>query len=63
MIEPSEETPTQFLIWRAPKKSLIDCLDVITRGSLITELRTDMHSTQEIMDVSHEAQKLGVFMG
>jgi hypothetical protein len=27
------------------------------------ELQTDMHPTQEIMDVSHEARKLGVFMG
>jgi hypothetical protein len=29
----------------------------------MTELRTDMHLTQEIMDVGFEAQKLGVFMG
>jgi hypothetical protein len=29
----------------------------------MTELRTDMHPTQEITDVSLEAQKLGVFMG
>jgi hypothetical protein len=29
----------------------------------MTELRTDMHLTQEIMDVGHEAQKLGVFKG
>ena len=63
MIEPSGETPTQFLIRRAPKESQIDRLDVITRGSLMTELRTDMHPTQEIMDVGHEARKLGVFMG
>jgi hypothetical protein len=27
------------------------------------ELQTDMHPTQEITDVGHEAQKLGVFMG
>ena len=65
MIEPSGETPTQFQfpIRRAPKESRIDHLDVITRGSLMTELRTDMHPTQEIMDVNHEARKLGVFMG
>jgi hypothetical protein len=29
----------------------------------MTELRTDMHPTQEITDVGHKAQKLGVFMG
>jgi hypothetical protein len=29
----------------------------------MTELRTDMHPTQEITDVGHEAQKLGVFYG
>jgi hypothetical protein len=27
------------------------------------ELQTYMHPTQEIMDVGHEARKLGVFMG
>jgi hypothetical protein len=27
------------------------------------ELWTDMHPTQEIMDVGQEARKLGVFMG
>jgi hypothetical protein len=27
------------------------------------ELQTDMHPTQEITDVGHEARKLGVFMG
>jgi hypothetical protein len=27
------------------------------------ELQTDMHLTQEIMDVGHEARNLGVFMG
>jgi hypothetical protein len=62
LIEPSGETPTQFPIRCAPKESRKG-LDVITRGSLMTELRTDMHPTQEIMDVSHEAQKLGFFMG
>ena len=30
---------------------------------VMTELRTDMHPTQEITDVGHEARKLGVFMG
>jgi hypothetical protein len=29
----------------------------------MTELWTDMHPTQEIMDVGQEAQKLGVLMG
>jgi hypothetical protein len=29
----------------------------------MTELLTDMHSTQEITDVGHEARKLGVFIG
>jgi hypothetical protein len=29
----------------------------------MTELRTDMHPTQEITDVSREAGKLGAFMG
>jgi hypothetical protein len=29
----------------------------------MTELRIDMHLTQEIMDVDHEVGKLGVFMG
>jgi hypothetical protein len=29
----------------------------------MTELWTNMHPTQEITDVGHEAQKLGVFMG
>jgi hypothetical protein len=29
----------------------------------MTELQTDMYPTQEIMDVSHEARKLGVFWG
>jgi hypothetical protein len=29
----------------------------------MTELQTDMHLTQEIRDVGHEAWKLGVFMG
>jgi hypothetical protein len=29
----------------------------------MTELWTDMHPTQEIKDVGHEARKLGVFMG
>jgi hypothetical protein len=29
----------------------------------MTERWTDMHPTQEITDVGHEAQKLGVFMG
>jgi hypothetical protein len=29
----------------------------------MTELRADMHPTQEITDVSYEARKLGVFMG
>jgi hypothetical protein len=29
----------------------------------MTELRTDMHPPQEIMDIGHEARKLGVFMG
>jgi hypothetical protein len=38
-------------------------LDVITWGILMTELWADMHLTQEITDVGHEAQKLGVFMG
>ena len=38
-------------------------LDVTTRGSLMTELQTDMHLTQEITDVGHEARKLGGFMG
>jgi hypothetical protein len=54
VIEPSGETPTQFLIWRAPKESQIDRLDVITRGSLMTELRTDMHPTQEITYIGIE---------
>jgi hypothetical protein len=63
MMETSGETPTQFLILRAPKESWIDHPDVITWSSLMTELRTDMHPTQEITDVSLEAQKLGVFMG
>jgi hypothetical protein len=27
------------------------------------ELQTNMHPTQEIMDVGHEVQKLGGFMG
>jgi hypothetical protein len=63
LIEPSGETPTQFPIRRAPKESWIDCPDVITRGRLMTELRTDMHLTQEITDVSLEARKLGGFMG
>jgi hypothetical protein len=62
LIELSGETPTQFPIQRAPKESRKG-LDVITRGSLMTELRTDIHPTQEIMDVGHEARKLGVFMG
>jgi hypothetical protein len=62
VIEPSGETPTQFPIWRAPKESRKG-LDVITGGSLMTELRTDMHPTQEITNVGHEARKLGVFMG
>jgi hypothetical protein len=62
LIEPSGETPTQFPIRRAPKESRKG-LDVITRGRLMMELWTDMHPTQEITDVSHEAQKLGVFMG
>jgi hypothetical protein len=39
-----------------------ECLDVNIRGSLMTELRTDMHLTQEITDVGLKAQKLGVFM-
>ena len=63
LIELSGETPTQFPIRCAPKKSLIDHLDVITQGILVMELQTDMHPTQEIMDVGHEAWKLGVFMG
>jgi hypothetical protein len=29
----------------------------------MTELRTDMHPTQEITDVGYKARKLGVFMG
>jgi hypothetical protein len=29
----------------------------------MTELQTDMHPTQEITDVGHEAQKFRVFMG
>jgi hypothetical protein len=29
----------------------------------MTELWNDMHPTQEITDVGHEARKLGVFMG
>ena len=62
VIEPSGETPTQFPIRRAPKESRKG-LDVITRGSLMTELGIDMHPTQEITDVGLEAQKLGVFMG
>jgi hypothetical protein len=28
----------------------------------MTELQTNMHPTQEITDVGHEAGKLGVFM-
>jgi hypothetical protein len=63
LIEPSGETPTQFQIQRAPKESWIDHPDVVTWGSLMTELRTNMQPTQEIMDVGHEVQKLGVFMG
>jgi hypothetical protein len=63
MLESSGETPTPFPIRRAPKKITKDHLDVITWGRLITELRTDMHPTQEITDVGHEARKLGVFMG
>ena len=49
-------------VWEHPKKHK-DPLAVITWGRLITELRTNMHPTQEIMDVGHEARKLGVFMG
>ena len=63
VIKPGGETHTQFPIWRAPKKSQIDLLDVITQGSLMTELWTNMHPTQEIMDVGHKARKLGGFMG
>jgi hypothetical protein len=59
---PSEETLTPFPIRRAPKKIMKDHLNVITWGPLIMELRTDMHPTQEITNVGHEAQKLGVFM-
>ena len=29
----------------------------------MTELQTDMHPTQEITDVGHEARKLGVLWG
>jgi hypothetical protein len=29
----------------------------------MTELQTNMHPTQEIKHVGHEARKLGVFMG
>ena len=29
----------------------------------MTELRTDMHLTQEITDVGLEAQKLGAYIG
>jgi hypothetical protein len=29
----------------------------------MTELQTDMNPTQEIMDVGHEARKLGGFYG
>jgi hypothetical protein len=29
----------------------------------MTELQANMYPTQEIMDVGHEARKLGVFMG
>jgi hypothetical protein len=62
MIEPSRETPTQFPIWQAPKESRKG-LDVITRGSLMTELRTHIHPTQEITDVSHKVRKLGFLWG
>ena len=61
--EPSGETPTLFLILRAPKNHEEDRLDVNTWGSLMTELRTGMYLTQEIMDVCLEAQKLGVYIG
>jgi hypothetical protein len=47
---------------RAPRETW-ESIAVTTWGSLMTELWTDMHSTQEIMDVDHEAWKLGVFMG
>ena len=62
LIEPSGETPTQFPIWQAPKESRKG-LDVITRGSLMTELQTNMHLTQEIMNVGHETRKLGFLLG
>jgi hypothetical protein len=41
---------------------ITECLDVNIQGSLMTELRIDMHLTQEITDVGLEAQKLGIFM-
>jgi hypothetical protein len=63
LLEPSGETPTQFPIWRVPKKITKDHhLDVNTWGRLIMELQTGMYPTQEIMDVGHKAQKLGFFM-
>ena len=64
MIEPSGDTPTQFPIRCAPKKKItMDHLAVIRLGSLITELWTHMHPTQEIKDVDQDTQKLGFFMG
>jgi hypothetical protein len=45
------------------QKFMKDHLDVITWGRLIMELQTDLHPTQEITDVGHEARKLRVFMG
>jgi hypothetical protein len=48
--EPSGETPIQFLIRCAPKASQKDCLDVITRGSLMVELWVETYLTQETVD-------------
>jgi hypothetical protein len=46
-----------------PRKIKKDNLAVIRQGSLITELWTHMHPTQEIKDVDQDTQKLGFFMG
>jgi hypothetical protein len=62
VIEPSGETLHSIPDSACTQKITKDHLDVITWGRLIMELRTYMHPTQEIMDVGHEARKLGVFM-
>jgi hypothetical protein len=50
--EPSGETPTQFSIWRAPKESRTDRLNVNTRGSLMAEHRVETYLMQETVDLT-----------